>query len=664
MTDDYRDEKKYPGGRPDPKNQRRFDIPERWWEIAPEKGEDPGVTGARVASLVCDAGTSLRTNSENRHQANIQHARLYENCDIDSLSGRDFADSLARQALAGAGMMSINVGATCVDTLAAKVTKNRPRPSFQCDGAAWTEQIKARNLDKWCRGYFYETKVYQEANQVFIDGCEFGTGFLQVFPKGKLKKLACERVLSDEMYVDDLDGYAGRPSQLLRHKLVQRDVLLRQWPHCEEEIRTCAKQSTLDISASGDPKLSDNMIDVWEAWHLPSVDKANDGRHVICINNCTLFDEKWKICKFPFVTYRFKKRTTGFWGKGVIETVQPIQVELNRTVRSISLQLKRKGKGRLYVPIGSKVNPNNLTNADGGDIVQYAGEKPSLEVVNAIAPEEFNYALQLRAQALQEVGLSEMATEAKKPAGLDAAVAIREMSDVESERFAKQHQAWDQFFLDYAELSIDLITEQYGWQAYEVLVPGRRDLLKVDWAKIDLKRDSYIMQMFPVSSLPQLPGARYAKVKEMMADGFIEKPVAQRLLEFPDIEAESNLGNAMIDDADATISHILDDDEPKLMQLEPYQNLDLIIQRANASYLYARHRGCPENRLRLLRQLIDSATATKALMLAPPVPPPMPGVPSAGAPPPMPGGDPTINNTMNAPVQPPAPLAPPQVMQQ
>jgi hypothetical protein len=662
VADDYRDEKKY-AERPDPKNQRRYDIPERWWEVKSEKGESDSITGGRVAALVCEAGSSLRVNSENRHQANIQHARLYENCDIDSLSGRDFADSLARQALAGAGMMSLNVGATCVDTLAAKITKNRPRPSFQCDGASWTEQIKARNLDKWCRGYFYETKVYQEANPVFIDGCEFGTGFLQVFPKGKTKKLACERVIPDEMYVDDLDGYNGNPSQLLRHKLVQRDVLLRQWPKFEEEIRTCSKQTVADIATSGDPKVSENMIDVWEAWHLPSVEGAADGKHVICINNCTLFSEQWKIMKFPFVVYRFKRRTTGFYGKGVIETVQPIQVELNRTVRSISLQLKRKGKGRTYVAIGSKVNPNSLTNADGGDIVQYAGEKPSMEVVNAIAPEEFQYALQLRAQALQEVGLSELSTEAKKPSGLDAAVALREMSDIESERFAKQHQAWDQFFLDFAELSIDLITEQYGWKAYEVLVPGRRDLLKVDWAKIDLKRDSYIMQMFPVSSLPQLPGARYAKVKEMMADGFIDKPVAQRLLEFPDIEAESNLGNAMIDDADATISHILDDDEPKLMQLEPYQNLDLIIQRTNASYLYARHRGCPENRLRLLRQLMDNATKMKAALMAPPPMPAMPGAPMGAPGAPAPGGGPTINNTMNMPSAAPAPMAPPQVVQ-
>ena len=157
------------------------------------------------------------------------------------------------------------------------------------------------------------------------------------------------------------------------------------------------------------------------------------------------------------------------------------------------------------------------------------------------------------------------------------------------------------------------------------------------------------MQMFPVSSLPQMPSARYQKVKEMLQDGFIEKPVAQRLLEFPDIDAESNLGNAMLDDCDATISAILDDEEPTLMPLEPYQNLDLIIQRANAAYLYARHRQCPEERLSLLRNLIDNATSQKAAAM---MPPPMPGMP--------PGGGASITNTLNVP-PPIIPTVPPVV---
>lgn len=658
MAMDYRDAKALKE-QPDGKLIRAGIVSPRWWQLEE----------VDMAQAVLEVADGLDRQGSERMQMMIRFARLYENCEIDTLSGRDYSASLVRQMLTGSSLMSLNVGATCLDTITAKVTKNRPRPTFLTNGAgpgAWDMQIKARNLDKWCRGYFYQTKVYQKSRQVFVDGCEFGTGFMQVYEcDGKLE---CERVKPDEIFVDDLDGQDGCPRQLLRRKFVSREVLTSLFPEHAEKIADAGKRERIDIAVDASPEVVDNTLEVWEAWHLPSGEKAKDGKHVICIDGCVLFSEQWKIDKFPFVMYRFKKRTTGFWGKGVIETVQPIQVALNRVIRSIDMQIRRKGKGRTYVQVGSKVNPQHMTNADGGDIVYYVGQPPVVDNQNAISPEEFAYVDRLYQKAFQEVGISELSASAKKPSGLDAAVALREYNDIESERFAPQHQDWEQFFMDFAELSIDLITEQYGWRGYKVLVPGRRDLMEVDWASVNLDRDAYIMQMFPTSSLPQTPSARYQKVKEMMGDGFIDKAVAQRLLEFPDIEAESNLGNAMLDDVDATISHILDDEEPTLRPLEPYQNLDKIIERANAAYLYARNRHCPENRLALLRNLIDNATAQKAQMMAPPAPPmgmgggtppPIPGAGPSMAAPPMAGG-PQITNTMNVP-PPILPAVPPVV---
>jgi hypothetical protein len=658
MTDDYRDAKTM-AERPE-KSDKYGVVKARWWEV----------DASERAQFVCQTGESLRMDAAGRQQASIRHARLYENVELDSLVGRDFAEAVSRQTLMGAGMMSLNVGASCVNTLTAKITKNRPRPNFLTSGGSWASQIKARNLDKWAKGFIYETKYYQKARPVFVDGQVFGTGVLFVYGN-KQNKLDCERVLESEIFVDALDGQYGEPRQLFRVKYVGRDILTRLFPKHADAIANAGKRAKVD-NINGSQEILENTLVVWECWHLPSGPKAKDGMHCIAIDGAELSCEAWRLDKFPFIFNRFQKRLTGFFGKGVIETIQPIQVEINRAVRSISLQMKRKGKGRTYVQIGSKVNPSSLTNADGGDIVMYAGEMPRDAAVNAIAPEEFNYVLSLRQQAFQEVGMSEMSVSAKKPAGLDAAVALREYSDIESERFAPQHQDWEQMVLDYVELSVDLITEQYGWSGYKVLVPGRRDLLEVDWANIDLSRDSYVMQMWPVSSLPQNPSARYQKVKEMRQDGFIDMPVAQRLLEHPDIEAESNLGNAIIDDCDATISAILDDEEPRLMPLEMYQNEDLIIQRANAAYLYARHRNCPENRLALLRQLIDSATRAKAAKMMPPPmppgaggpPPPMPpgagGPPPPGMMPPAPGGaGPVITNTMNAAA--PIPMTPPVV---
>lgn len=619
----------------------------RWWQLDEDE----------MAQAVIDVGTSLKNSSGERLEAHVRFARLYESLDIWNLTGREYAEAFARSIASDSGMVSLNVCASCVDTLAAKITKNKPRPTFLTSGGSWDQQIKARNLDKWYRGFAYQTKVHQIARQVAIDSYEFGTGFLQVFDSGD-GKLKCERVLPSEIFVDDLDGQYGEPQQMLRRKDVPRDVLISMFPEYTQQIIDVGKKERFDAPGTIS-EVADSMVEVWEAWHLPSGKKAKDGKHAIVIDDCVLFCERWKIEKFPFVVSRFKKRTSGFWGKGIVESVQGIQIEINRSSKSISQQIRRKGKGRTYVQMGSKVSPSHLTNNDGGDIVFYTGTPPQDQAHNTIAPEEFQYIETLHRRAFQQIGLSELSAAAKKPSGLDAAVALREYNDIETERFAIQAQNWEQLFLDYAELSVDLITEQYGWKSYKVLVPGRRDLLEVDWADINLDRDSYIMQMWPVSGLPQTPGAKYQKVKEMMQDGFIDKPQAQRLLEFPDLEAEANLGNAMIDDVDATISAILDDAEPRLMPLEPYQNLDLLIQRANAAYLYSRHRGCPEERLSMLRNLIDNATAQKAQLMAPPAPPmagPPPGPPAAPT-----GGGPTINNTVNAPQQAPMPTVPPLV---
>lgn len=630
----------------------------RWWELS---GDD-------LAQSVVDVGERLLNDAGDRHAAMVRHARLYENCDFDTIVGRDYSAAVVQSILTGAGVMSLNVGASCVDTLTAKVTKNRPAVRILTSGGDWAMQRKGRALEKWCRGYMYETDAHEVGRRVFVDGCEFGTGFMQVYA-GEGKKLYCERVLPQEILIDDMDGQYGDPRQLVRIKYVAREVLTRMFPEYAAEIADSGKQNKQE-SARGSEEVVENTIEVWEAWHLPSSKKAKDGKHVIAIDGCVLHEERWNICKFPFVVYRFKKRTAGYFGKGVIETVQPIQVELNRVVRSISQQMRRKGKGRTFVQVGSKVVAAHMTNADGGDIVQYVGTPPIVDSGNAIAQEEFNYVLQLRQQAFQEVGISELSAAAKKPSGLDAAVALREYNDIESERFAPQHQDWERFFRDYIELSIDLITEQYGWGGYKVMVPGRRNTLQVGWENVNLQRDDYVMQLFPASSLPQTPAAKYQAIKERVADGMLSKTVAQRLLDYPDLEAETNLANAALDDADATISAILDDENPELKPLEPYQNLDLIIERATAAYLFARHTDCEEERLTLLRNLIDNATKQKVALTAPPpaapgmggAPPPMPGA-GAGpgmAPPPMPGGAPNITNTLNVP-PPIIPTVPPIV---
>lgn len=658
MAKDYRDAKNYASSSDAARSKSIYKLlAPRWW-----KEEDPE---ERVNGLI-DMANGLEANSAERQQANLRHARLFENVELDTLTGADYASALIRQALHGAGVVRLNVIAACIDTLGAKVAKNKPRPNFLTSGASWKMQRKARNLDKFMRGLFYETQVHQKSKEVFNDACVFGTGFLYVYQSDD-KRIDCERVMPGEVFVDDSDAMYGKPRTMMRKKRVQREVLMAMFPECEDAIYEADSSDDEDHGISKEARTP--SIDVWEAWHLPSKKGAGDGKHCIAIDGKELLCEEWKLDCFPFVQLSFKKRVLGFWGKGVAESLVGIQVELNRLILSISEQLRRKGKGRVFVQFGSKVNPNHLTNAIG-DIVYYTGNPPQVDNQNAVSQEEFAQIDRLYQKAFQEVGLSELSVAAKKPSGLDAAVALREYSDIESERFALVHQAWEQFFLDYASLCLGLISKQYGWKGYEIRMPSKRFVISVDWKDINLDEDSYLMQMFPTSSLPQYPAARYQKVKEMRQDGFISDAVAKRLLEFPDIEAEMNLGNAAIDDADAVISAIMDEPTPKLLPVEPYEDLQLIIERATAAYLFARHfEDIEPERLDMLRVLIDTAAA----MLIPPQPAGMPGMPAdmPGMPTDMPGmppaGGPPMPNmanvgNVNIEASPPvAPAAPPVV---
>ena len=617
-----------------------------WWEESDETKRCGAFTGV-VKSLAED--------QEFRSQMNLIHARLYGNTEILGFGIRDYSRS--SMSTGYTPRVNLNVIASATDALHAKITKSKPRPSFQTDGATWKMQQKARRLDKWCRGVFYETKIYRKGSDVFRDCEVFGTGGLKLVPTKK-KRIQLERVFIDEILVDDADAYLGSPQQMFHRMKMHKGAVKRlaRQHHKGEGLQE--KLDKIDGTKPPDdtPTLKgfNDMIEVFEGWMLPDED-GNGGRHVIAVEGCEILCEDWKMKTFPFVWMRLFPRLLGFFGQGAAERLMGIQIELNRLMKSVSEQLRRKGKGRTYVRKGAGIPVNKIGN-ELVPVIEVNGDPNTavlIENINAVAPEEFQQIQALYQKAFQEIGLSEMSVAAKKPSGLDAAVALREFSDIETERFVKPAQAYEDFYLDAAELCVEYMRVS-GSKAYKVKVPSRRYTMEVDWADIDLDRDSYIMQMFPVSSLPQTPGARYQRVKEMMQDGFIDGAVARRLLDMPDIEAEEDLGNAALDDADAVVGYILDEDTPKLYPPEPYQNLTMLLQRATASYLFARHHGCDEKRLEMLRDLIDQ---TSKLI----VPPPAPPTPNAMPAPALAAPSPAISGGINVNVEgnKPQPVAPP-----
>lgn len=586
-----------------------------WWSEA----ENPH-------GLVFEAVSQLTDNQGYHSTNNINHARLYGN-----ISYRDLGSGgmMQRAKTSAKNRVTLNIIQSMCDTVTARVAKAKPMATYLTTGGDWEMQRKAKRLTKFTSGQFYGSKIYEVAPKVFLDACVFGTGVMKIFEHdGEIK---CERVFPDEIVVDDLEARYGNPRQMFQRKVVDKQVLASLFPEFAEDIHTASSVEDEDTLYR-----ASEQIECIEAWHLPSSKDAKDGRHVIAIENATLMDDSWERDDFPFAFIRWTNRLLGFFGQGLAEQLTGIQVEINRLLRNIQQQM-HLATPKVFVESGSKISKAHINNEIWG-VIEYAGTPPQFFVPKTVSGEIFSHLDRLFNRAYEIAGVSQLAAGAKKPAGLESGVALREFQDIESERFLMVAKAYEQLFLDAADQMIDIAREVSArGESFEVISHGDDDIEKIKWSDIDLSRDEYVMKVYPTSLLPTTPAAKLQKVIEMLQAGMLTQQEARALLDYPDLEAVNNMATASQELFNMMIERIL---EKGIYQApEPYMNLSMGIAMMQSAYLRAKINSVPETRLDLFRRFIEDSIALLARMQAQAAPPPMeamgpgPATPQQGAPP-------------------------------
>lgn len=581
----------------------------RWWQY--EEG-DEGTSKSLFALY-----KALDSLNMGRQQANLRHLRLYNNQEISGLSVANYVISTTPSTVnMKQNRLTLNVIKSCIDTLVSKLCKTKIKVSFLTSGGTWRQQKRAINLNKFMSGSFYKTGFYATAPMCLRDSFIFGDGYAKVYTDPVSKEIKVERVFPDEIRVDPNDGYYGKPQSLYQQKFVAKDLLMEQWPEYADKIQNAQTIQTWR------GRESVQCVLVVEAWHLPSKEGASDGKHVIAIESCTLFEEVYKRTRFPIAILRYTEQPLGFYGMGVAEELIGIQVELNRILLHIQQAMRLLSIPRVFVEAGSIVNMNQFTNEIGG-IVEYAGQRPPIVVTpSAVSPEYFNQKEDLYRKAYEIVGVSVLSAQSKNPLGSNASgKALREYHDVETERFMLTGQNYEQFHIDVAELILDEVKAHGG--GYEVKSFNRQDGLQIiSSEELDLDQDDYVMQCFPVSALPDTPSAKLQTITEMMQSGMIDPETGAELLDFPDLDAYTKFQNSPVRLVKRSIEKMLETGE--LVSPEPYDNLQKCLQMGQFYYQYCKLYDDDEKSLELLRDYIDSVKNMMNQMQAP-QPASMPG---------------------------------------
>ena len=581
----------------------------KWWT---DQADD------MLANSLISVAKAIDDRQRDRAIKNLRNARLYANMELSTLS----AYRTMNKATLSKNKIKLNVCKSAVNTLAAKIAKNKPRPLFLTEDGNFNEQRRAELLTQYTTGQFTQAKTYAQGQIAFVDAAVFGTGAIKIYrTEGKVKT---DRVLIDEILVDDIDGVYGEPRSLFQRRYVHKEVLIEQFPEHEDKI-----QNAFDnLRKVGDSAMGvSEMIYVVEGWHLPS-GKGDDGLHAIAIDGATLFQEKYEKDYFPFAFFRWETPTLGFYGNSAIEELEGIQIEINKTLMDLSMSSHLFAVPRIFMQLGSNVTKS--LNNDIGAIYNYQGSAPIFSTPSAQAPDVYNHLWQLYAKAFEIIGVSQLSATSKKPSGLDSGVALREFSDIETERFVLVGQRYEDFFMEIARQMIDQTRDMMKSESGQVKIQGAKFVKKIDWKEVDLEEDKYVMQVFPTSLLPHTPAGRLQTVNELTQAGYIDKDKALQLLDFPDIQEFTSLATADLDNTKRLIGRMLHDGqyEPP----DPIMNLQLALKMTQQAYLKATCDNAPEDRLELLRQFMEEVLdklvpknepAPAQQMQAPAAPPPM-----------------------------------------
>ena len=578
----------------------------QWWACPKEERAD-AVAG--IVKIISEYDSKRRA----QYQTSV---KMYGNTNLTGVNGISYAKVGVQQSTIK-DRVTYNVVQAGIDTVVAKMSKNRPKPLFLTSGGDYKMQRKAKKLDKFVDGVFYENEAHDLGSNCFRDACIFGDGFLHVFEQDDRVKY--ERVIPTELYVDWVESFYGVPRQMHRVKNVDRDVLIANWPDKEKLIRE-ANPAIADIA--GQSQNITDQITVAESWHLPSNKEAKDGLHTINIDSGNLDEEEWTKDYFPFARMPWCKRLYGYWSQGAAEQGQSVQLEINKILWIIQRSMHLAGSFKILVQNGSKVPKEHLNN-DLGTIVTYNGTPPQY-ITPPVVPVEFYQHLEnLENKYFAQLGISQLSVASEKPAGLNSGKALREYNDIETERFMTIGQAYEKLYLDLAKMTIDCAKSIYERTGeYEVKVPRKGFIETIDWKDVDLEEDEYVMKVFPVSSLPSDPAGRLQTVQEYAQAGFLDPLTAKKLLDFPDLEQVESLGNAQEDWITKTLDAIVDDG--KYSPPEPEMNFQLAKTLTMQYIAFGSANNLEAKKISMLR---NWNTQLSALMIKaqPPQPQAMPG---------------------------------------
>ena len=498
------------------------------------------MTDKRLASVLFDTVERIERSQEAIHTANIRHAKLYQGYIPPGFGSK--SKVLTRDI--EHYKVTKNIVRSVCDTATALIGRVRPKATFSTDGADWSLQQRAELLDLAMVGAFRKANVWAKMQRAFRDATILGSSAIKLVIKSKKGFVDVERVLIEDIIVDEQEYQTrdGDPFNVFQVKVVDKNVLLKQFPKSADLIKKAAAHDT--IKWGGYRDVASDKVLIVEAWHRE--EGGGEGRHVIACKEGVLFDGGWKYDWFPFVFFHWSEPISGFYGQGLAELLCGRQLNINSLYRFIRRGHELTIVPRVFVDTSNSLIKSQLTNEIGTIIPTRGGKPPTFYTPQAFTSELYNWLNTLERGGFDEAGISMMSAANQLPQGIESAPAQREYSYKEGQRFAPVSQRFEDA---YTELALKMVIfykelNRTNGGSTKVTFSNNKFMRSIPWKDVDMENDQYEIHIDASSMDTLSPAGRIQSVIELSQTGWIDRPEGRALLRHPDLVAADEIDNA------------------------------------------------------------------------------------------------------------------------
>ena len=410
----------------------------------------------------------------------------------------------------------INVIKSCIDTLTSKIAQSKVRPFFNTQNGTFKDIQTVKQAQAFFDLYYDLQNVNKKVSEAFRDSCIFDTGVIYI--DEVTKKI--DRALPWQVFVRPAEANYGKITRVYYERKDFPTTLL------SDELIT--KRNTAD-----DYVTYGIYYDTYN--HI----KAEIVDGIVCKKTAYTSD------KIPFIFLHFCAPILGNTSQSVVDMLNSIQLEIDNLMMKIKDASQLNPALTFCVPKGSSVKTSQLNNRVG-QILEYTatpnmtGSPVTVATPAFIDSQYMSLIDQLKQDAYELVGISQLSAMSTKPTGLNSGVALSTMENIESDRFETQLNQVIRAYVDIAKTCIEVFPEE------DTILPEDNQRLSIKWKDIVEESNKMVVQFSAADSLSKDPSTKLQQLQMLAQTGIIPQTRIAQFMELPDIQSGYSLSNNAI----------------------------------------------------------------------------------------------------------------------